>query len=302
MKGGAAGGGYAQVRPDGRDQPPLHRRLPRHHVGAQPAVGDAGQPSPPGQRARHRSAPDHLAAHHRHERPRAPLDRHQPRRHQRRARCGRIASSSCRAARSWRSSPRHRPRGPRGPHQPHHRRPHPRPEAGHRRRAQGRRRHDAAAQGCDPAEPGADPRGRTGAGARRAVRQHRPRLQLDRRHPARPVAGRHRAHRGGLRRRPGRGEVLRHQVPLRRAQARGRRRGRHGPRAQDARRREEGCAGHARRGGAQAGHGQPRGAREERAEVRRAGGRGAQPVHLRHRGGDRRRARRRRKAGAPGPR
>ena len=31
------------------------------------------------------------------------------------------------------------------------------------------------------------------------------------------------------------------------------------------------------------GHGEPRGAREERAEVRRAGRRGAQPVHLGHR-------------------
>ena len=31
MKGGAAGGGYAQVDPDGGHQPPLHRRLPRDH-------------------------------------------------------------------------------------------------------------------------------------------------------------------------------------------------------------------------------------------------------------------------------
>ena len=108
--------------------------------------------------------------------------------------------------------------------------------------------------------------------------------------------------RGRLRRRPRRGEVLRHQVPVRRAQARGRRGRRHGPRAQDARRREEGRAGHARRGRAQAGHGQPRGAREERAEVRRAGRRRAQPLHLRHAGGDRRRARGPPRAGARGRR
>jgi formate--tetrahydrofolate ligase len=42
MKGGAAGGGHAQVipmepragDPDGRHQPALHRRLPRHRRGA----------------------------------------------------------------------------------------------------------------------------------------------------------------------------------------------------------------------------------------------------------------------------
>ena len=32
MKGGAAGGGYAQVDADGGHQPPFHRRLPRHHA------------------------------------------------------------------------------------------------------------------------------------------------------------------------------------------------------------------------------------------------------------------------------
>ena len=62
-------------------------------------------------------------------------------------------------------------------------------------------------------EPGADPRGRTGVRARRPVRQHRARLQLGDGHPRRPAAGRHRGHRGRLRRRPGRGEVRRHQVP-----------------------------------------------------------------------------------------
>ncbi len=50
-------------RPDGRDQPALHRRLPRDHLGAQPALRDAGQPPASRQRAGHRSAPDHLAAH-----------------------------------------------------------------------------------------------------------------------------------------------------------------------------------------------------------------------------------------------
>ena len=54
MKGGAAGGGYAQVDPDGGHQPPLHRRLPRHHLGAQSALGADRQPHLLGQRARHR--------------------------------------------------------------------------------------------------------------------------------------------------------------------------------------------------------------------------------------------------------
>ena len=52
VKGGAAGGGYAQVDPDGRDQPALHRRLSRDHLGAQSALRDARQPSPSRQRAR----------------------------------------------------------------------------------------------------------------------------------------------------------------------------------------------------------------------------------------------------------
>ena len=62
VKGGAAGGGYAQVVPDGGHQPPLHRRLPRHRRGQQPAGRHAGQPHLSGQRPEHRPAPHHLAA------------------------------------------------------------------------------------------------------------------------------------------------------------------------------------------------------------------------------------------------
>ena len=50
IKGGAAGGGYAQVRAHGGHQPPLHRRLPRHRRGQQPAGRHARQPHPAGQR------------------------------------------------------------------------------------------------------------------------------------------------------------------------------------------------------------------------------------------------------------
>ena len=177
-------------------------------------------------------------------------------------------------------------------HQPDHRRPHPRPEAGHRGRAQGRRRDDAAAQGRDPAQPGADARGRPGAGALRPVRQHRARLQLARRDPARP-----RPSATSSSPRPGFGADLgaekffdikcrfgglKPEAAIVVATVRALKM--HGGVKKDA-------LGKPDVRGAQARHGEPRGPRQERAEVRRAGGRGAQPLHLGHRGGDRRRAR-----------
>ena len=155
---------------------------------------------------------------------------------------------------------------------PDHRRPHPRQEARHRRRPEGRGRHDAAPPDAllpnlvqtlegGPALVHGGPFGNIAHGCNSVVA-----TRLGARH------GRPRPHRGRLRRRPRRGEVLRHQVPDGRAQPRsGGGRGHH-PRAQDARRRQEGRARHPERGGAQGGHGQPRGTRPERAEVRRAGG------------------------------
>jgi len=56
---------------------------------------------------------------------------------------------------------------------------------------------------------------------RRAVRQHRPRLQQSHRHPPRAQARRDRRHRGRLRERPRRREVRGHQVPDRRTGALG---------------------------------------------------------------------------------
>ena len=103
-------------------------------------------------------------------------------------------------------------------------------------------RADHAAQGRHQAEPGADHRRHAGPGPRRAVRQHRARLQLADRHPDRPPAGGHRGHRGRLRRRPGRGEVHGHQGPRRRRRAVRRRGGGHRPGAEDARRRGQGPA------------------------------------------------------------
>lgn len=51
IKGGAAGGGYAQVVPMEDHQPALYRRYARHHSGKQPAVRHAGQPHAAGQSA-----------------------------------------------------------------------------------------------------------------------------------------------------------------------------------------------------------------------------------------------------------
>ena len=55
---------------------------------------------------------------------------------------------------------------------------HPRPQAGARARPQGARRDGGAAQGRAGAEPRADARRHAGLHPRRAVRQHRARLQL----------------------------------------------------------------------------------------------------------------------------
>ena len=100
-------------------------------------------------------------------------------------------------------------------------------------------------------------------------------------------ARRLRGDRGRLRRRPRGGEVLRHQVPQgRAAPGRGGDR-RDGAGAEDERRREEGGARRReRRGGAQ-GLRQPRAAHRQRQVVRGAGGGGDQPLRHRHRGRDR---------------
>ena len=63
----------------GRDQPALHRRLPRHHRRQQPAGRSDRQPHLLGQCARPRSGARHLAPRHGHERPRAAAHRPAPR-------------------------------------------------------------------------------------------------------------------------------------------------------------------------------------------------------------------------------
>jgi Formate--tetrahydrofolate ligase len=88
-----------------------------------------------------------------------------------------------------------------------------RPQAGARRRSQGGRRHDGAAQGGAGAQSRADAGGHAGFHSRRPVRQYRARLQLGAGDDHRAQARRLRRHRSRLRRRPRRREVLRHQVP-----------------------------------------------------------------------------------------
>ena len=72
---------------------------------------------------------------------------------------------------------------------------------------------DRAAEGRAVAQPGADAGGHARLHPWRPVRQHRARLQLGAGHDDGAEARRLRGDRGGLRRRPGRREVHRHQVP-----------------------------------------------------------------------------------------
>ena len=119
-------------RADGGHQPPFHRRLPRHHLGAQSALGADRQPHLLGQRARHRLAPRHLAPRHGHERPRAARDRLFARRRRQRL----SARGRLRHHRRLRSDgdllPRQGPRRPQGAARQHHRRLYARPQAGAR--------------------------------------------------------------------------------------------------------------------------------------------------------------------------
>ena len=95
LKGGAAGRRLRPGRADGRDQSAFHRRLPRHHVGAQSARRDGRQSHLLGQRARPRSAPHRLAPRARHERSGAARD----------SRSGSAAPSTAFRARTASTSP-----------------------------------------------------------------------------------------------------------------------------------------------------------------------------------------------------
>ena len=69
MKGGAAGGGYAQVCPDGRYQSPFYGRHSRDRTGPQSVGRDDRQPPAPGEQAGDRRAKDQVGPCARHQRP-----------------------------------------------------------------------------------------------------------------------------------------------------------------------------------------------------------------------------------------
>ena len=104
MKGGAAGGGYAQVVP--MEDINLHFTGDFHAITSaqQSARGADRQPHLLGQRARHRRAPRHLAPRARHERPRAARRSSVRSAASPTASRARTASTSRSPPRSWRSS------------------------------------------------------------------------------------------------------------------------------------------------------------------------------------------------------
>ena len=255
--------------PDGGLQPPPDRRRARDRRRAQPRGRVHRQPRPPRQRARDRPAP---------------------------ASCGRASSTSAtaRCARSSsgsaarengyaRASPVRDHGRLRGHGDPRPRVGHPRParatrpggardaprrDADHGRGPQGRGRDDGPAQRRDQAEPAPDAGGRARVRPLRPVREHRARQQQRPRRPRRPRVLGHRRDRGRVRGRHGRREVLRHQVPGVRAQARRRGPRRDDPRAQDARRRGPDRRGQA--AGPGAAREQPRGRPRRWGEPRQA--------------------------------
>ena len=156
-------------------------------------------------------------------------------------------------------------------------------------RPQGRRRHGGAAQGRHAAQPRADAGEQSGLRAWRPVRQHRAWLQFGGRHDDGAEARRLCGDRSRLRRRSRRRKVLRHQVPQGRAEAVGCRHRRDGARHEDERRRQEGRSRQGKRRGGEEGLRQSRPPHRERHAVRRAGGGRDQPFLFRHRRRNRRR-------------
>ena len=222
IKGGAAGGGYAQVVP--MEDMNLHFTGDIHAIGAAnnllAAMVDAHLLH--GNKLGIDPLSISLAALRRHQRPRAPRHRRWPRRPRERL----SAPDRLRHHRRVRGDGdrRRRARPPRPAAAPRrdHGRPDVRGRAGHCRAAEGRRRDDGAAQGHDQAQPRPDARGRAGLRPLRAVREYRARQQLARRRPCGAEARRLRRHRERVRLGHGHGEVLRHRLPRRAACGRAR--------------------------------------------------------------------------------
>ena len=158
-----------------------------------------------------------------------------------------------------------------------------RPQAGARQRSQGARRHDGAAQGRAGAESGADPGRHARLHSWRPVCQYRARLQFRAGDDDRAQARRLRGDGSRLRRRPRRREVHGHQMPQGRHRARLRRAGGDDPRAQDARRRQEGRPQGRKPESPRGRHEQSAASHREHAEVRHPAGGVDQPLLGRHR-------------------
>ena len=246
----------------------------------------AGQPHLSGQHAGHRPRPGGAAPLRGHERPAAARGGGRSgRREKRRAPAGRLRYHRGHGDDGHFLPGRfhRRPQGAAGPHDRGLHRPRragdrgPAPRGGgHGRAAEGR------AQAQSGADAGGDPRHRP----RRAVRQHRPRLQQRHRHPHGPEARRLRRDGGGLRRRSGRGKVFGHQVPHGGTDSGGLRGGGHRPGAEDARGPGQKSAG--RRGPGRAGAGPAQSATpcfQHEKCLRPAHGGGREPVHHRYRRG-----------------
>ena len=122
VKGGAAGGGYAQVVP--MEEINLHFTGDFHAITSAHNLLSAMLDNHlhQGNALGIDPAAHHLAAHHGHERPGAPLDRHQPGRDQRRPGARGPVRHRAGQRDHGHSGPRERSVRPRGTHQPHHRR------------------------------------------------------------------------------------------------------------------------------------------------------------------------------------
>ncbi len=242
MKGGAAGGGYAQVVP--MEDINLHFTGDFHAITAAHNLlaalidnhiywGNVRKP---------RRAPHLLAARHGHERPGAARDRLLARRRRQRL----SARGRLRHHRRLRDHgdplPRQRHRRPAAADRRHRHRLPPRQERRDGARHQGRRGDDGALDEGDPAEPRADAGEQPRLHPWRALRQHRAWLQFGDGDQDGAETRRLRRHGSGFRRRSRRGKVLRHQMPLGRAEAVGRRHRRDHPGAEDAWRGRQGLA------------------------------------------------------------
>ncbi len=223
VKGGAAGGGFSQVIP--MEQINLHFTGDFHAITAANNLLAAMIDNHIYHGNKLDIDPRRVTwrARLRHERPRAARRGDRPRRRRQRLPTRRPSSTSPSPPRSWRCSAWRATSPTCRLACRDDRRPRPRAPPGHRRAAAGGRRDDRAAAGCADAQPRADAGRHAGLHPRRPVRQYRARLQLGHRDEPRARPRRLRGDGGWLRRRPRRREVLRHQVPPRRAWSRRRR-------------------------------------------------------------------------------